>query len=255
MDLRLAGKNVLVTGGTRGIGLAAVRLFLEEGCQVAACARSAIDKTSLMLPTEHAERLSLAALNVRDHQTLTGWVEQSARAMGGVDIVLSNVSGCAEGAAPEEWQRALDVDVLATKAMMDAAMPYLERAAEEHGEASIVAVSSGSASLTTHPDAYGAMKAALVHYIKGCSKTLAPLGIRANTISPGTIYFENGDWHNVEQNAPEEFQEALAMNPMGRMGSDKEVADLLVYLSSPRASFISGANIVIDGGLTSQLMI
>jgi NAD(P)-dependent dehydrogenase (short-subunit alcohol dehydrogenase family) len=255
VDLNILGKNVLVTGGTRGIGLAAVRLFLAEGCRVSTCARTPIDKASFNLPAEYEARLNVDAIDVSDHQALKNWVEQSAMEMGGLDILLANVSGFAEGSAVAEWQRALVVDVLSTKIMIDTAEPYLSAAAAEKGDASIVAVSSASASLTMYADAYGAIKAALIHYIKGCSKDLAASGIRVNSISPGTIYFSGGDWARTEQNDPEAFKQALAMNPMGRMGSDKEVADTIVYLSSPRASFISGANIVIDGGLTSQLMI
>ncbi|MGI9287521.1 MAG: SDR family NAD(P)-dependent oxidoreductase [Pseudomonadales bacterium] len=255
MDLNILDKNVLVTGGTRGIGLAAVRLFLAEGCRVSTCARSAIDKDSLNLPAEQASRLNVDAVDVSDHQALKDWVEKSATAMRGVDILLANVSGFSEGVAVEQWQKALDVDLLSTKIFIDAAAPYLTAAAAEKGEASVVAVSSASASLTMYADAYGAMKAALIHYIKGCSKDLAASGIRVNSISPGTIYFAGSDWEKTERNNPEVFKQALAMNPTGRMGSDKEVADAIVYLSSPRASFINGANIVIDGGLTSQLMI
>jgi NAD(P)-dependent dehydrogenase (short-subunit alcohol dehydrogenase family) len=255
VDLKISGKNVLVTGGTRGIGLAAVRLFLAEGCCVSTCARTAIDKTNLNLPTEQAANLNVDAVDVSDYQALENWVAQSATAMGGVDILLANVSGFSEGATVEEWQKALDVDLLSTKIFIDAAEPYLSAAAAEKGEASILAVSSASASMTMSADAYGAIKAALIHYIKGCSKDLAARGIRVNAISPGTIYFAGGGWQKTEQNNPEMYKQALAMNPMGRMGNDKEVADTIVYLSSPRASFINGANIVIDGGLTSQLMI
>lgn len=255
MDLKLTGKNVLVTGGTRGIGLAAVRQFLSEGCRVCTCARTAIDKTSLKLPDEEAARLHVEEVDVSDHRALENWVVRSAGDMGGIDILLANVSGMAEGTAVDAWQKALDVDVLATQVMIDAAEPYLSAAAAGKGEASIVAVASVSASLTLSADAYGAMKAALIHYIKGCSRELAARGIRANSISPGTIYFVGGDWERTEQDNPEAYAQALAMNPMGRMGSDEEVADTIVYLSSPRASFVNGANIVVDGGLTSQLMI
>ena len=131
--------------------------------------------------------------------------------------------------------------------MVEAALPHLERS----DAASVIAVSSVSGREIDFADgSYGVMKAALVHYVSGLAHDLAAKGIRANAVSPGNVYFDGGVWQNIEQNNPELYDLALGLNPTGRMGTAEEIAYAVVMLASPRASRISGTNLVVDGALT-----
>jgi 3-oxoacyl-[acyl-carrier protein] reductase len=100
---------------------------------------------------------------------------------------------------------------------------------------------------------YAAVKAALVPYVKGVARSLAHKGVRANLVSPGNIYFKGGVWNTVEERNPETFKMMLSLNPMGRMGTPEEVANAVVFLTSPRAGFITGTNLIIDGALTQRV--
>jgi 3-oxoacyl-[acyl-carrier protein] reductase len=247
MDLQLTGKVALVTGGTKGIGRAVVEGLVAEGARVAFCARTPAD-------VERAEKelratgadVAGTALDVRDGAALASWVVASAERFGGIDVVVANVSAIAPGPDEESWRAMFEVDVLHTKRMVDAALPHLEAA-----KGSIVAVASVSGrEVDVFRDAYGVMKAALIHYIAGMAFDLAPKGVRANAVSPGNVYFEGGVWQNIEQNNPELFESSMALNPTGRFGTPEETAYAVVMLASPRASRITGTNLVVDGALT-----
>lgn len=248
MDLGLRGKRALVTGATRGIGRAIAETLAAEGCHVGICARST---KGVAAAVESLERKGVKVVgtpvDVADHAALARWVEGAADALGGLDIAVANVSAMASGDRPDDWRQAFAVDVMATKAMMDAALPYLARS----DAASIVAVSSISAMEVDEPDAYSSLKAALHPYVKGLSRAHAGNGIRANLVSPGTIYFEDGFWGEVKREQPDYFARMIGLNPLGRMGSPEEIGRVVVFVASPAASFMTGANIVVDGGMTS----
>ena len=114
-------------------------------------------------------------------------------------------------------------------------------------------ISSISAAETQNAQAYGAIKAAMIHYAKGLAKECARSKVRVNVVSPGTIYFKGGVWHNVEQMAPQMYEATLKRNPMGRMGTPQEIANAAVFLASPVSSFTTGANLIVDGAMTSRV--
>jgi 3-oxoacyl-[acyl-carrier protein] reductase len=127
------------------------------------------------------------------------------------------------------------------------------KAAAEAKDASVVVISSTAALENAFANAYGAAKAALMHHSKGLARQHAASGIRFNSVSPGTVYFKGGVWHRVEQGMPEYYKQTLARNPTGRMAPPAEVANAVVFLSSPRSSFTTGTNLVIDGALTPRV--
>jgi len=254
MDLELKGKKAIITGGSRGIGRAIAETFAEEGCNVAICARN---PDPLMEVVGALETKGVSAFgdtaDITDEAALKGWVAHAEKQLGGIDILVSNVGAMAIGADRDSWQQNLSTDVLGLVHMVEAGLPYLEKAAEQHGDASIIAIGSTASVASPEPSSYGAMKAAMVHFIKGVARQNAAKNIRANIVSPGMVYFEGGIWHSIEQLAPDFFQTSLAKNPMGRMATPQEVASAVVFLASPRSSFTTGVNLNVEGALTERV--
>ena len=189
-------------------------------------------------------------LDVADTTALRAWIADAAAALGGLDIFVSNVSALAVATDEATWRKSFDIDVMGTVVGVDTALPLLEKA----GGGAVVIIGSVAAvevSGATRP--YNAVKAALLPYMKSTAKNYAGKNIRVNMVSPGTVYFKGGVWHVREQQQPDFFKAALARNPMGRMGRPDEVADAVVFLASERASFITGANVIIDGGATQRV--
>jgi 3-oxoacyl-[acyl-carrier protein] reductase len=248
MDLGLKGLRAVVTGGTKGIGRAIAQTLVTEGAHVAFCARHAeeVAATAAALAAPGVTVLG-RAVDVGDGPALAAFVQQAAAALGGIDIVVANVSALAIGNDEAGWKSGFEVDMMGTVRLVNAAMPSLE--ASPH--AAIVTISSVSArEIDFAAGPYGAFKAAIVHYTQGLAFHLAGKNIRANTVSPGNTYFPGGVWTQIEQGNPALFAQALALNPTGRMGTPQEMANAAVFLASPAASFITGTNLVVDGALT-----
>jgi 3-oxoacyl-[acyl-carrier protein] reductase len=250
MDLGLQGLNAIVTGATRGIGRAIADTLADEGANVAICSRHADDVEAAVTALEaKGVRATGRGLDVGDGPALQGWVHDVAREFGGIDIVVSNVSALAIGGDEDSWRNGFQIDMMGAVRLVDAAMPSLESSAAP----AIVTISSVSGrEIDFASGAYGAFKAALVHYTQGLAYHLAGKGIRANTVSPGNTYFAGGVWSQIETGNPELFATALGLNPTGRMGTPQEMANAVAFVASPRASFISGTNLVVDGTLTMR---
>jgi 3-oxoacyl-[acyl-carrier protein] reductase len=248
VDLGLKGLRAVVTGGTKGIGRRTADIFADEGANVAICARNS-DEVKAAVASLKAKGVGAfgEALDVADRAALEHFVTDSAYALGGVDILVANVSALAAQGMLEDWQKAFDVDMMHTVYAVNAAIPFLEKS----NHPSVVFISSVSGrEVDFAGPAYGAMKAALIHYAQRLAFELAPKMIRVNSVSPGNTYFDGGFWHNAERNLPDLYAKALALNPTGRMATPEEIGRGIVFLASPASSFTTGTNLVIDGALT-----
>ena len=248
MDLGLTGRKAIITGGSRGIGRRTADVLADEGTAIGLCARSGPEVEEAVVALEARGVTAIGrALDVADAPALSNWVADAAGALGGLDIVVANVSSLGSGEGEEAWRNAFEVDLLHTVRVVDAAVPFLRES-----DAPAIVVVSTVAAIETGPfeGAYGTLKAALIRYAAGMASVLAADGIRVNTVSPGTIYIEDGFWGGISRDNPEFFAQAEGWNPMGRMGTPGEVARAIAFLASPAASFITGTNLLVDGGLT-----
>jgi 3-oxoacyl-[acyl-carrier protein] reductase len=254
MDLHLKGKRAIVLGGTRGIGRAIAELLAAEGADVGFCARNAdqVAQAEAALTAKGVRAIG-GSVDIADGAALGAWVTATAEALGGLDVLVSNASGIAMGNAPAAWAANLNIDCLGAIAAFEAARPFLKEAASARGDAAAVFIASVSAAETQNAQAYGALKAALIHLAKGYAKECAKDRIRVNAVSPGTILFEGGVWDMVQKNMPDMFKATLARNPLGRMGTPEEIAAMTVFLASPLSRFTTGANVVVDGGITGRV--
>ncbi|WP_409329695.1 SDR family NAD(P)-dependent oxidoreductase [Trujillonella humicola] len=253
MDLGLAGRRAVISGGSHGIGRAVAARLLREGASVAICAR---DEKGVAAAVEELGDLGTIvghACDVADEQAVRRWVDAAAEALGGIDVVVSNASASGQhgdGAAP--WQTNFTVDVLGCVALCEASKPHLDRS----DAAAIVQI--GTITAIEHHDvpinpSYGAMKAATINYMAQLAQRWGPDGIRANTVSPGPILIEGRKWDDLRERRPEIYARDRDRHPTRRMGTADEVAAIVAVLASPAASWVNGENVVVDGGYTKRV--
>ena len=251
MDLKLDGKKAVVTGGTRGIGRAIARRLALEGCRVGICARDGA-RLDAELKDFAAAGLHVIGTpaDIADGDAVRRWTAEMAARLGGIDIVVANVSALAGAPDEASWRAGFEVDVLGTVRTVEAAMPHLEAS-----ETPAIVTVSSTAGVESFGGVrpYNTVKAAVINYTSNLANAFAGRGIRANCVSPGTIFFEGGVWDTRRREEPERYEAALARNPTGRMGTPEEVADAVAFLASPVSGFTTGANLVVDGGLTQRV--
>jgi len=253
MDLQLTDKIAIVTGSSRGLGLASARSLIAEGCRVCICARGPEQLAAAAVEVEAVARRPNMIMTVQaDVSTADGIsmvIERTVERFGGLDILVNNV-GRAAGkelldTSDAEWQAAFDETLFPAIRASRLAVPHMK----QRGGGAIVMIASIWGRESGGRMTYNAVKAAEISLAKSLAQQLAPLNIRVNSIAPGSILFPGGSWHKRQQADPQGIADFIKRDlPFGRMGRADEVGTVVAFLASPRASWISGASITVDGG-------
>jgi 3-oxoacyl-[acyl-carrier protein] reductase len=252
MDLGLADKVAIVTGSSRGIGLAIATALAAEGCRVTICGRTegTLREAARVVASRAGGNGHVLAVpaDVSTEAGVQRVVDQTVEAFGGVDVLVNNVAtargkGLVE-TSDAEWQEAFDQTLMPAVRASRLVVPHMQR----RGGGSIVIIASIYGREAGGRMTYNAMKAAEISLGKSLAQQLAPLNIRVNSVSPGSILFEGGSWWRRQQEDPDAIAEFVRRElPFGRFGTPEEVADVVVFLASPRASWVSGTSVVVDG--------
>lgn len=251
MDLGLKGFRAVLVGANGGIGRKVAHALAAEGCHVAVCGRSQdkVDKIAGELAasgvTVHAE-----ALDVTDAAAVPAFVERAAVALGGCDIFISFTSVNPGEDSDAAWQLVLDTDILPMRRGIAAARPFLR----ESGNGSVICMSStGAVEEFMGVQPYNALKAAVMAYSAALSQTFAAEGIRVNCITPGPVWTEDGPWVYIKENMREFYDGIVAQLPLGALTSGEDMARTITFVASPACKTMTGANIVVDSGLTKRV--
>jgi 3-oxoacyl-[acyl-carrier protein] reductase len=252
MDLLLTDKIAIVTGSSRGLGLASARALVAEGCRVCICGRGSEQLAEGALEVEAVARRPNMVMAVQaDVSTVEGIalvVDRTVETFGGVDILVNNV-GRAAGTdlldtTDAEWQAALDQTLFPAIRASRLAVPHMK----QRGGGVIIMIASIWGRESGGRMTYNAVKAAEISLGKALAQQLAPLNIRVNSVAPGSILFPGGSWHKRQQSDPQGIADFLKRElPFGRFGRADEVGSVVAFLASSRASWVSGASITVDG--------
>ena len=250
MDLGLRGKKVIINGGSRGIGRAALEMYAQEGCDIAFFSRDQkrVDDTVTKLK-QSGVKVFGDAFDMNDMDAYQVWLKDAVEKLGGCDIFIHNASSSgAQGTM--DWELSFKLD------MMGAVLgcQTLEAALEASGAGSVLLMSSTAAVETfIYPQAFNAIKSAVITYGKQLSQLWAAKKIRVNMISPGPVEYPGGNWAAIKEQVPDLYNKTLSEMPLGRFGAPDDVARSILFLTSPAASYISGTNLIIDGGYTKRV--
>lgn len=245
MDLQLKGKSAIVTGSSRGLGLASVRALAAEGCRVCMCARGkeALEQAAADVPNSFA-----VAADLSTPEGAIRVVDAALAAFGAIDILVNNVA-TAKGTdivnTPDaEWQEAIDQTLYPAIRMSRLVVPHMR----QQGGGVIIMMASIWGRESGGRMVYNAVKAAEISLAKAMAQQLAKDNIRVNSVAPGSILFPGGSWDKRQKSDPAGIAEFVRTElPFGRFGRAEEVGDAVAFLASPRASWISGASVTVDG--------
>ncbi len=256
MDLGLAGKVAMVSGASRGIGRAIALGLADEDCRVSVCARgqAQLDATTREAQRRGSEVLALCR-DVTDEAQARGWVDETLDRFGGVDILVNNVGGSRPGgnlrASRADWRAGFDLNFFSALDLCRLVVPAMQ----DRGAGCVVNVASIYGREWGGPMTYNAAKAAMISLSKEMARELAPAGIRVNSVAPGSILFPGGAWEKRRTENPEGIAAFVeAELPAGRFGTPEEVADVVVFLASERAGWVSGACVTVDGCQSRSLI-
>lgn len=249
MKLDLSGRRAIVTGGSRGIGLATAMQFAIAGARVSICARdpAVLDKARSIIASAGGRDAHAGLCDLADADAIAGYVAGAAEALGGIDILVNNVTGSGTGNSEKDWLKSVNIDILGTVRATKAAQPFLEAT----GDGRIINVASRSAfGPAPRGQAYGAVKAALIHLTASQAAEMARKGVRVNCVAPGSTQFAGGFWDKMRTRNPDFYQETKATFPFGRFGREDDIAGVMVFLASAAGAWITGQTILVDGGQT-----
>ncbi len=251
MDLGLKDRVAIVTGSSRGLGFASARALVAEGCRVVICARTpeTLQEARRRLVEIASDDHVLAVIaDVSREDGVRLLFDRTVEAFGGIDVLVNNV-GVGKGGTlldtPDElWSEAIDHTLMPAIRASRLAVPHMQR----RGGGSIIMVASIYGREAGGRMTYNVVKAAEISLAKSLAQQLAPMNIRVNSVSPGSIMFEGGSWWKRQQDDPAGIAEFVKRElPFGRFGKPEEVGDVIAYLASSRASWISGTSVVVDG--------
>ncbi|MDE0354962.1 MAG: SDR family oxidoreductase [Deltaproteobacteria bacterium] len=256
MDLGLTGRVAMITGASRGIGKAIALGLAGEGCRLSLCARGRedLDKTVEELRAGGAEVLA-SALDITDEDAARAWFEETLDAYQAADILVNNVGGSRPGgnlsASGDDWQRGFSLNFFSALGLCRLVVPAMQ----ESERGCVINIASIYGREWGGPMTYNAAKAAMISLSKEMARELAPHGIRVNSVAPGSILFPGGSWDRRREEDPEGIAAFVQRElPAGRFGTAEEVADVVVFLASDRANWISGACINVDGCQSRSLI-
>ena len=258
MDLQLTDQIALVTGSSRGLGFASARALLEEGCKVAVCARGAerLEEAAETLRRAGApDRVLAVQADLSTAEGVAAVVDRTVATFGGLDVLVNNVGRAGGGGIAEtgdaEWEAAFDETLFPAIRASRLAVPHLRG----RGSGVIIMIASIWGRESGGRMTYNAVKAAEISLAKSMALELAPANIRVNSVAPGSISFPGGSWYRRQQEDPEGMAAFVREQlPFGRFGRAEEVGAVVAFLASPRASWVSGACVTVDGCQSRSLI-
>jgi len=250
MDLGLKGLKVILTGGSRGIGRRALEIFAEEGADVAFFSRNAeqVEATKAEL-AQYGGKVVGSTFDLNDFDGYQDWLKNAAEELGGCDIFVPGASASGSQATGD-WDRCIKFDLMGAVKGCEALEPYLEASA--HGSVVIMSSTAGVETFLV-PQAFNAIKGALLVYAKQLGQAWGPKGIRVNAVSPGPVSFPGGNWEAIKAGMPELYDAQTPQFALGRIGEPDDIAKTIVFLASPASQYTTGTNVIVDGGYTKRV--